>query len=134
MTDKQWTEVSKLLPTRRGPPSRRGDRNFIDAVLWIAKTGSPWRDLLARFGPWKTVYNRFDRWAKRDVWRSIFYALALSEDEVGVLLDASVARAHQDASGGKGGPQKMPSAARVAASLQRSTRPSTRKGGRSTSR
>jgi len=51
LTDTQWVEVSKLLPARTGPRSLRGDRNFINAVLWIAKTGAPWRDLLVRFGP-----------------------------------------------------------------------------------
>jgi putative transposase len=133
LTDAQWAEVSKLLPTRTGPQSLRGDRNFINAVLWIAKTGAPWRDLLVRFGPWKTIYNRFDRWSKREVWRNIFHALALSDDEVGVLLDGSVIRAHQDAAGGKGGLQRTRLVGRGAVFRPSSTRSSTRRAGRSTS-
>ncbi len=106
LTDDEWAKVSDLLPRGVGRHCIRGNRDFLNAVLWIAKTGAPWRDLPARFGPWKTVYNRFDRWSKRDVWLNIFHALAVSDDEVGVLLDGSVVRAHQDAAGGKGGPQK----------------------------
>jgi transposase len=121
LTDGQWQEVQRLLPLAHGRRSLRGDRNFINAVLWIAKTGSPWRDLLAEFGPWKTIYNRFDRWSKRGVWRNIFHTLAFSDDEVGVLLDGSVVRAHQDAAGGKGGPPTTLLAVRAVASLRSST-------------
>ena len=121
LTDEQWAEISKLLPHSVGRHSSLGDRNFVNAVLWIAKTGAPWRDLPARFGPWKTIYNRFDRWSKRQVWLNVFHALALSDDEIGVLFDGSVVRAHQDAAGGKGGPRKMQSVAPAAASLRKST-------------
>jgi transposase len=122
LTDEQWAAVSKLLPRGVDRHSSRGDRNFLNAVLWIAKTGAPWRDFPSRFGPWKTIFNRFDRWSKREVWRDIFYALALSDDEIGVLLDGSVVRAHQDAAGGKGGLQKTASAVHGAVSRRRSTR------------
>ena len=106
LSDDQWAKIEKLIPPRTGRPSEVGDRNFIDAVLWIAKTGAPWRDLPERFGPWKTIYNRFHRWANREVWRDIFRAAAVSDDDVGGILDSSVVRAHQDASGGRGGPKK----------------------------
>lgn len=129
LTDAQWHELRGLLPPAHGRRSLRGDRNFINAVVWIAKTGSPWRDLLVDFGPWKTIYNRFDRWAKREVWRNIFHALALSDDEVGTLLDGSVVRAHQDAVGGKGGPDRMRLGVRAAASPRSCTQWSTRRAG-----
>src|SRR6185436_15215822 len=97
-----------MLPTQRpGPVSKLGDRQFIDAVLYRAKTGVPWRDLPERFGPWKTVYNRFSRWAKRGVWRKVFKALQLQVDETGSIVDATIVRAHQDAAGGKGGSSTM---------------------------
>lgn len=83
-----------------------GDRNFVNAVVWIAKTGAPWRDLPERFGPWKTVYNRFLRWAKKDAWQDIFRSLCINDDDVGAILDGSVVRAHQDAAGGRGGSKK----------------------------
>lgn len=106
LSDNQWEQVEGFLPRGVGRPSKHGDRNFINAVLWIAKTGAPWRDLPERFGSWKTIYNRFLNWAKRDVWRDIFEAASVNEDEIGGILDASVVRAHQDASGGQGGPKK----------------------------
>ena len=58
----------------------RGDRLFIEAVLYRAKTGMPWRDLPDRFGPWKSVYNRFDNWAKKGHWATIFRELQLKVD------------------------------------------------------
>jgi transposase len=125
LSDQQWVAIEKLLPRGPGRPSTAGDRNFIDAVLWIAKTGAPWRDLPEQFGSWKTIYNRFHRWANRDVWREIFRAAAESEEELAGILDSSVVRAHQDAAGGKGGPKKTTSAVRGADFRRRSTPQST---------
>jgi transposase len=99
-----------------------GDRNFVDAVVWIAKTGAPWRDLPERFGCWKTIYNRFHRWSSRDIWREIFRAVAISDADLAGLMDSSVVRAHQDAAGGRGGPKKTTSGARAAAGRRSSTR------------
>ena len=103
LTDKQWDVLSQRLPQRRGPRSEVADRNFVNAVVWMARTGSPWRDLDGSFGVWKPLYNRFRRWALRGWWLDIFRGSAIAE-EVGSILDASVVRAHQDASGGRGGP------------------------------
>ena len=105
LTDSEWQKIEHLLGRGRGRPSKRGDRDFINAVVWITKTGAPWRDLPERFGSWKTVYNRFNEWSKRDVWLSIFKALQIDVDEDGSMVDASVIRAHQHAAGGKGGPE-----------------------------
>lgn len=108
LTDEQWERLLPVLPSSRsGPKSKLGDRLFIDAVLYRAKTGVPWRDLPGRFGPWKTVYNRFSRWAARGRWEEIFKALQLEVDETSCIADGSVVRAHQDASGGKGGSSAM---------------------------
>lgn len=107
LTDKQWKKIEKLLPRQRGRRAELGDRSFVNAILWVMKTGAPWRDLPERFGNWKTVYNRFSNWAKRGLWGCIFKALQLRVDPTGSLLDASVVRAHQDAAGGKGGPDTM---------------------------
>ena len=135
LTDEQWERLQQLLPKQRtGPASTLGDRQFIDAVLYRAKTGVPWRDLPERFGPWKTVYNRFANWAKRGVWAKIFKALQMRIDKTGSIVDASVVRAHQDAAGGKGGSNEMLWATLEEAFLPSSTSSSTRKHGRSTSR
>lgn len=134
LTDSQWKLLSNVLPRRRGPAPKLGDRLFVDAVLYRLKTGSPWRDLPTRFGPWKTVYNRFALWSRRRHWEAIFKCLQLEYDEEGVLLDASVVRAHQDASGGKGGSSATLWVVHVVDSPRNSTRSSTRSGARSTSR
>lgn len=109
LTDAQWPLVEPHIPRRPGPRGKLGDRNFINAVLWRVKTGAPWRDIPPRYGPWKTVYNRFARWAARGVWERIFKELQIEADvdDVGSLIDATVVRAHQDAAGGKGGSDAM---------------------------
>jgi transposase len=107
LTDSEWERIRPLLGRRSGPRSRRGDRDFVNAVIWRVKTGVQWRDLPERYGSWKTVYNRFHRWASTGRWESIFKALRLNVDEVGSLVDASIVRAHQDAAGGKGGSEEM---------------------------
>lgn len=106
LSDEQWAMIDRLLPRGPGRPSESGDRNFVNAVLWIAKTGAPWRDLAERFGPWKTIYNRFHRWANRDQWRQIFRSAAVSDEDLAGILDSTIVRAHQDAAGGRGGPKK----------------------------
>jgi putative transposase len=111
LTDEQWARIAPLLPqVRPGPQSKIGDRMFINAVIYRAKTGIPWRDMPERFGPWKSVYNRFANWAKAGVWELMFAALAIEleeDDEEGSIVDASIIRAHQDAAGGKGGSREM---------------------------
>jgi transposase len=135
LTDEQWRRLRAVLPTQKaGPEATRGDRLFIEAVLFRAKTGLPWRDLPERFGPWKSVYNRFSNWAKKGHWATIFKELQLEVDETGSIVDGSVVRAHQDASGGKGGSNPMLWAVLEEVFQQSSTPSSTRKGAQSTSR
>jgi transposase len=135
LTDEQWRRLKAVLPKQKtGPEATRGDRLFIEAVLFRAKTGLPWRDLPERFGPWKSVYNRFCKWAKRGHWAAIFKELQLEVDETGSIVDGSVVRAHQDASGGKGGSNAMLWAVLEEVFQQSSTPSSTPKGVRSTLR
>lgn len=103
LTDEQWQRLEKVLPPPKGRRSSLSDREFIDAVLYRAKAGIPWRDLPERFGPWHNVYNRFSRWARRRAWKHIYKTLQLRVDRAGCIVDGSNVRAHQDASGGKGG-------------------------------
>jgi transposase len=135
LTDEQWARLQPLLPRRpQGRKSTRGDRLFVDAVIFRAKTGIQWRDLPERFGNWKSVYNRFRNWAQKDCWAQIFRELRVDIDETASIADGSVVRAHQDASGGKGGSNAMLWDALVEVFQPRFTRSSTRKAGRSTSR
>ena len=134
LTDAEWKRIEALLPVRTGPVSKRGDRDFVNAVIWRTKTGVSWRDLPERFGSWKTVYNRFSRWAKTGVWERLFKELAIEVDETGSLLDATTVRAHQDAAGGKGGSDAIIWAALEEAFRPRFTRSRRRKASPSTSR
>ena len=135
LTDEQWARLKPILPKpKRGPQSTRGDRLFIDAVLYRAKTGIPWRDLPERFGPWKSVYNRFANWARKGHWETIFRELQYEVDEIGSIVDASVIRAHQDAAGGKGGSDAMLWDALEEVFQRSSTPSSTPKAAPSTSR
>lgn len=135
LTDEQWKRLAKVLPKQEtGPHSKIGDRLFVDAVLYRAKTGVAWRDLPERFGPWKSVYNRFANWAKRGIWEQVFRSLQLEVDETGSIVDGSIVRAHQDASGGKGGSNEMLWDVLEEVFQPSSTPSSTRSRGRSTSR
>src|SRR5215212_962158 len=100
ISDENWERIKDLLPGKKGDPgvTARDNRLFIDAVLWIAKTGAPWRDLPERFGPWNTVWKRFDRWARKGRWEKIFEA-PQDPDLEWLILDSTVVRAHQHAAG-----------------------------------
>lgn len=78
LSDERWLAVAPLLPGKQGDPgcSGRDNRLFLEAVLWVARTGSPWRNLPSEFGKWYTVYTRFHRWAKKGVWPRVLTALA----------------------------------------------------------
>lgn len=106
LTDEQWRGIKPLIH-RHGRGSKLGDRNFVNAVLFVLKTGAPWRDLPERYGIWKTVYNRFARWSKAGRFERIFKELRRDIDLRASLVDATIARAHQDAAGGKGGSKSI---------------------------
>jgi transposase len=121
ITDEQWGFIEPLLPGREGDPGGRGadNRLFVNAVVWIARTGAPWRDLPARFGAWNSVFQRFNRWAKSGVWARVFQACQVPDLEA-LLLDSTIIRAHQHAAAPKKRGLKR-SAARVAATAPKST-------------
>ena len=135
LSDEQWARLQPLLPRRpQGRKATKGDRLFVDAVIYRARTGIPWRDLPERFGSWKSVYNRFRNWSRKDVWAQVFRELKLDVDDTASIVDGTTVRAHQDASGGKGGSNRMLWDTLEEVFRPRSTRSSTRKGARSTSR
>ena len=100
ISDEGWERIKDLLPGKPGDPGvpAKDNRLFIDAVLWIAKTGAPWRDLPERFGNWYNVWRRFSRWAQKGVWQRVFEALQ-DPDLEWLILDSTVIRAHQHAAG-----------------------------------
>lgn len=122
LNDAQWLRIENLLPGRVGHVggTARDNRLFLEGVLWIARTGSPWRDLPEKFGSWGNVYVRYNRWCQTGVWERIFEALSDDPDFEYVMIDSSIVRAHQHASGGKGGLRIRPLDAPVADILQKS--------------
>jgi transposase len=116
MTDEQWTRIELLLPGRAETPgaTARDNRLFIEAVLWIARTGAGWRDLPERFGLWNTVFQRFNRWANWGVWLRVMEALGGDADLESLLLDSTIVRAHQHSAGARKKRGNKRSAARVA--------------------
>ena len=102
LTDGQWEKIEPLLPGREGDPGRTAadNRRFVNAVLFAAKTGVPWRDLPERFGNWNSVWRRFDRWCAAGVWASL--ADALGEPDLAERpLDATTVRARHGAAGSR---------------------------------
>jgi transposase len=115
LSDEQWERVAPLLPGKVGDPGRSGDdnRRFLEAVLWMARTGAPWRDLHSEFGNWNSVFQRFRRWAVKGVFERIFERLSGDPDFEYAIIDATIVRVHQHGSGAKGGLRLRPSAARA---------------------
>jgi transposase len=116
LSDKQWKRIEQMLPGKRGDPGRTAadNRQFVEAVLWIARTGSPWRDLPAQFGLWNSVYMRFARWSRAGVWQRVFAELSQEADLREICLDSTIVRAHQHAAGAQKKPARRRSAAAAA--------------------
>ena len=113
LTEAEWRLIEPLLPNKpRGVP-RVEDRRVINGIFYVLRTGSPWRDLPERYGPYTTVYNRYNRWAKAGVWLRIFETLAAKSPQSMQLIDSSIIRAHQHAAGGKRGARITPLAVLV---------------------
>jgi transposase len=111
LTEPQWRRIASLLPhrTHRGRAGRpfSDPRPVVNGILWILHTGAPWRDLPERYGPWETVYKRFNRWRADGTWVRIVTSLLDELDDRGQIdhdlwcIDASVIRASRAAAGAK---------------------------------
>ena len=120
ISDEDYERIKPLLSGKPGDPGRNAhdNRSFINAVLWIARTGAPWEDLPERYGKPNTVFQRFNRWAKKGRWQAIFEALQ-EPDLEWLMLDTTVVRAHQHAAGQKKAPPKRKPLEEVAAASRR---------------
>jgi transposase len=105
LTGAQWRRIKHLVSGKEGDKGRHGEDNrlFVDAVLWLVCAGAPWRDLPAEFGNWNSIFQRFRRWAKKGVWKSLFNALVEDPDFEYLIIDSTIVRAHQHAARQKGG-------------------------------
>jgi transposase len=111
LTNEQWARLAPLLPKgkKSGRPPRWSKRQLIDGIRWRTRTGAPWRDVPARYGPWQTVYGLFRRWQRDGTWQQILSQLQAQADARGLItwqvsIDSTMARAHQHAAGAaKGG-------------------------------
>jgi transposase len=122
LSERQFARLEPHLPTdTRGKP-RVDDRRVISGIVHVLKSGGRWADAPSAYGPRKTLYNRFVRWAAKGVWTDIFHALALAGGPPEqVLIDSSAVKAHRCAAGGKGGNSPRRSVARAADAPRKST-------------
>jgi transposase len=114
LTDREWERLELLLPPECPPKGSQGGRPFVshrrtlNGLLWLDRTGAPWRDIPERYGPWSTLASRFYRWREQGLWQRILDALQEQADETGLLdwelhfVDGTVIRAHQHAAGAAG--------------------------------
>lgn len=105
ITDRMWELMEPYCLGKPSDPGRTGGdcRLFIEAILWIARTGSPWRDLPEYFGNWNTIFKRFREWVKRDVFQLIFNALSDEPDMEYAMIDGTIVKVHRHGQGAKGG-------------------------------
>jgi transposase len=122
LSDEEWALLEPLLPKAR-KSARQDDRKIMNAIFYVLRTGMPWRDLPERYGPYTTVYNRFNRWSRRGIWKNIFDTLAAKSHDSLYLIDSTIVKAHRAAAGAKGG-RKIRRSASVAAADRRRSMPS----------
>jgi len=109
LSDEQWQRLEALLPAQKPRTGRPNldHRQVINGILWVLRTGAPWRDMPERYGQWSTVASRFYRWREAGIWDRIWSQLQSEADEQGQIdwevhfLDGTVVRAHQHAAGAK---------------------------------
>jgi len=109
LTDRQWALLEPHLPGRAGSWGgvAQDNRRFINAVLWIFRTGSPWRDLPAEYGSWANTHRRFCRWRDKGIWEKLLEKFIHEPDMEWLMIDATHCKAHQHAAGARGGNQAM---------------------------
>ena len=110
LTDPQWGKMEPHCLGKPSDPGRSGanNRRFVEAVLWIVRTGSPWRDLPEEFGKWNTVFKRFRDWVKADVFQRLFDAVSDQPDMEYAMVDATIVKVHRHGLGAKGGLRARP--------------------------
>jgi len=121
LSDDQWERIKPFLPVYKRGFKRVDDRRVISGIIHVLKTGVPWRSVPKEYGPARTLYNRFRRWAEKGIWEDMFATLADRDFPDRIIIDSTIVRAHRSASGGKGGSRDNASGAPAVAAQPRST-------------
>ena len=105
LSDRQWRRVARFLTGKRGDPGRTAEdnRRTLEGIIWIFRTGAPWRDLPAYFGKWNSVYRTFKRWCDRGIFLQLFLSLAKKRDLRVVMVDGTFIKVHQHGTGARRG-------------------------------
>ena len=112
LSDDEWSRIEPLLPRGRRGAHRVDYHRVMSGIVHMLRSGARWRDCPVEYGPYTTIYNRFNRWSRQGIWYEIFEALTGTTGMIGtVAVDSSYIKAHRSAAGGKGGPSTRPLAA-----------------------
>ena len=115
LADKHWQRLQPILPPQRSGKrgrSYKDHRRVINGILWVLRTGAPWRDLPERYGPWQTCFDRFVRWKRDGTWLRVLQSLQAQEDAEAKIdwdncsLDSTSVKAHPHAAGARRAPAK----------------------------
>jgi transposase len=109
LADRAWAKIEPHLPGRAGGWGgvAKDNRLFVNAVLWVIRSGAPWRDLPPDYGKWGNTHRRFLRWRDKGVWERLFEIVIDDPDMEWLLIDASHVKAHPHAAGARGGNEGM---------------------------
>jgi transposase len=133
LTDFEWSVIEPVPPKGRRGRQPANNRRVMNGIFWVLRTGAPWRDLPERYGPYTTAYNRFNRWRKAGIWDRLMDAVTKAHDGKVQMIDSSIVRVHQHASGVKKSVEIVVLGEAAEGSRQKSMRASTTKAGRSRS-
>ena len=122
LSDSEWAAIEPHLPRGRSGAHRVDDRRIISGIVHMLRSGARWRDCPSTYGPYTTVYNRFNRWSRQGVWSRVFFALTGKSDVISGAIDATYIKAHRSAAGAKGGLSTTPLELREAGGRPKSMR------------
>lgn len=131
LSDAEWARIEPLLPRGRKGAHRVDDRRVISGIVHMLRSGARWRDCPPEYGPYTTIYNRFNRWSRQGIWNAMFEALTgRSPVFASFAIDATHIKAHRSAAGAKGGTSVSQSVRRAADAPANSTPRPTSKAAR----
>jgi transposase len=109
ISDRSWSLIAQHLPGKEGDWGgiAKDNRLFINAVIWIFRTGAPWRDLPSEYGNWNSVHKRFCRWRNNGIWEKLLQVVIDEPDFEWLMIDASHSKVHRHATGAAGGSQEI---------------------------